>query len=48
MAKIPQKNEKNTAFGGLYFVLDKFDAFPGDIINNTGIKAEKKVTVILD
>ena len=33
MAKIAIKNEKITAFGGINFVLDKFDALLGDVID---------------
>ena len=35
MAKIAIKNEKITSFGGLFFVLDKFDALLGDVIDKT-------------
>ena len=28
MAKVQQKSEKITAFGGIFFVLDKFDRIP--------------------
>ena len=34
MAKIAIKNEKITAFGGINFVLDKFDALLGDVIDH--------------
>ena len=27
MAKVQQKSEKITAFGGIFFVLDKFDIY---------------------
>ena len=30
MAKVQQKSEKITAFGGIFFVLDKFDWSTGD------------------
>ena len=33
MAKVAIKNEKITAFGGINFVLDKFDALLGDVID---------------
>ena len=33
MAKLAIKNEKITAFGGINFVLDKFDALLGDVID---------------
>ena len=40
MAKIAQKNEKITAFGGINFVLDKFDALLGDVIDRVlGIRS---------
>ena len=35
MAKIAFKNEKTTAFGGINFVLDKFDALLGDVIDRS-------------
>ena len=31
MAKISIKSDKTTAFGGINYVLDKFDAFLGDL-----------------
>ena len=33
MAKLAIKNEKITAFGGINFVLDKFDALLGGVID---------------
>ena len=40
MAKIALKNEKITAFGGINFVLDKFDALLGDVIDRSlGIRS---------
>ena len=30
MAKVSKKSEKITAFGGIFFVLDKFDSGYGD------------------
>ena len=40
MAKIAIKNEKITAFGGINFVLDKFDTLLGGIIDRTlGIRS---------
>ena len=39
-AKIVFKNEKIAAFGGINFVLDKFDAFFGDVIDpSLGIRS---------
>lgn len=34
MAKIQQKNEKITAFGGIFFVLDKFDSILSSVIDS--------------
>ncbi len=40
MAKVAIKNEKITAFGGINFVLDKFDALLGDVIDRVlGIRS---------
>ena len=40
MAKIAQKNEKITAFGGINFVLDKFDTLLGGVIDRSlGIRS---------
>ena len=40
IAKIAQKNEKITAFGGINFVLDKFDAILRDVIDHSlGIRS---------
>ena len=32
MAKVQQKSEKITAFGGIFFVLDKFDSILSSVI----------------
>ncbi len=34
MAKIQQKSEKITAFGGIFFVLDKFDSILSSVIDS--------------
>ena len=34
MAKVQQKSEKITAFGGIFFVLDKFDSILSSIIDS--------------
>ena len=34
MAKVQQKSEKITAFGGIFFVLDKFDSILSSVIDN--------------
>ncbi len=40
MAKIAQKNEKTTAFGGINLVLDKFDALLREVIDRSlGIRS---------
>lgn len=40
MAKLAIKNEKINAFGGINFVLDKFDAILGDVIDHVlGIRS---------
>ena len=45
MAKIAIKNEKITAFGGINFVLDKFDALLGDVIDRIlGIRSSTSST----
>ena len=33
MAKVQQKSEKITAFGGIFFVLDKFDSILSSVID---------------
>ena len=40
MAKIAHKNEKTTAFGGINFVLDKYDALLRDVIGYKNIFAD--------
>ena len=40
MANVAIKNEKITAFGGINFVLDKFDALLGEVIDRVlGIRS---------
>ena len=34
MAKVQQKSEKITAFGGIFFVLDKFDSILSSVIDS--------------
>ena len=34
MAKIQQKSEKISAFGGIFFVLDKFDSILSSVIDS--------------
>ena len=34
MAKVQQKSEKITAFGGIFFVLDKFDRILSSVIDS--------------
>ena len=34
MAKVQQKSEKITAFGGMFFVLDKFDSILSSVIDS--------------
>ena len=34
MAKVQQKSEKITAFGGIFFVLDKFDLILSSVIDS--------------
>ena len=33
-AKVQQKSEKITAFGGIFFVLDKFDSILSSVIDS--------------
>ncbi|MBR6980383.1 MAG: hypothetical protein IKH88_11210 [Prevotella sp.] len=40
MAKIAHKNEKTTAFGGINFVLDKYDALLREVIGYKNIFAD--------
>ena len=34
MAKVQQRSEKITAFGGIFFVLDKFDSILSSVIDS--------------
>ena len=34
MAKVQQKSEKISAFGGIFFVLDKFDSILSSVIDS--------------
>ena len=36
MAKVQQKSEKITAFGGIFFVLDKFDSILSSVGSGVG------------
>ncbi len=39
MAKVQQRSEKITAFGGTFFVLDKFDSILSSVIDSLYIRA---------
>ena len=48
MAKVSKKSEKITAFGGTFFVLDKFDHILSSVIDShLGIKATDRVKSFL-
>ena len=43
MAKVQQKSEKITAFGGIFFVLDKFDRILSSVIDShLGVRSTLK------
>ena len=42
MAKVQQKSEKITAFGGIFFVLDKFDSILSSVIEKPCESVPKK------
>ena len=44
MAKVQQKSEKISAFGGIYFVLDKFDRIHKDCPPVSKISAQRALT----
>ena len=42
MAKVQQKSEKITAFGGIFFVLDKFDSILSSVIDShLGLRSKR-------
>ena len=41
MAKVQQKSEKITAFGGIFFVLDKFDSILSSVIDSLSIERRR-------
>ena len=47
MAKIQQKSEKNSAFGGIFFVLDKFLLFHCRFRKKMGRQLSKSVSPFL-
>ena len=46
MAKVQIKSEKITAFGGIFFVLDKFDSILSSVIDDPNKKNTNKLAGI--
>ena len=45
MAKVQQKSEKISAFGGIFFVLDKFDRILSSVIDSQIMSKDSKPRV---
>jgi len=48
MAKVQQKSEKISAFGGIFFVLDKFDRILSSVIDShLGLRKNQKPVPVI-
>ena len=48
MAKVQQKSEKISAFGGIFFVLDKFDRILSSVIDSHRIMGDLLIIIYVE
>jgi len=48
MAKVQQKSEKISAFGGIFFILDKFDRILSSVIDSHRIMGDLLIIIYVE